>query len=668
MTRSASCVLGSTAGSHLRAALLIVFVFCSSSCGGGGGGSGSDVPPPSSLNLSRWPMHSIDDRFRGANAAVSADLNDDGLPDLVTSYAFDQRTVVNFHPGFGAALRRAWPAVVAFVPQPLTAQSGVHPEGVTVGDFDGDGNADVAVAQGHADPSRAGLEGSDPGVRLFWGPPASAAGNPDAWVDGGVIPATAARGHFLFVQPLDIDRDGALDIIAGGKVHGGNGLAAGLIWIEAPEDVERRRDLNAWLVHDIDPNQIGGSGCVIDDVDRDGNPDIVLANPDDDTPDFRRELVWYENPAPSFRPLRDPWPKQVIYANSELTPQPQVAVVDLDGDGRNDVLTQTAVDVLWFRKIDTSPVTWRLLRIRKDPVAQQAARALHVADLDDDGKLDLIGLSQPSNNVLPGDRAAAFWMSYAGDVPGADNWTTHVIKWGSGRTMATAGFGETWGQVDVADLDADGDLDLLANCAGWFEAGEVRPFSDVLAGSATVGLRWFENRLREPAFHSTQRDGLVVLEAEHATDALDGTWVERGNYTGFVGDGYLQNHEVLDSAPRAAASSRGVTYRFEIAAGSYYVWVRRWVPATWGQNLGAGRSDSAWLSLDGQAVGGVFDDVARLTDQWLWARTEVPATLAAGSHSLNLRVREAGYAVDRLLLVSDPSYVPAGSGPAATSD
>lgn len=658
-------------GTTLRAAIArygLVFLGCAASVGCGGGGGGETTPVDPVASSSAWWMHAIDDRFRGANGLAATDIDDDGMPDFVASFGFDQRYTVAFHPGFGDPLRRPWPAVVAFVPQPLTATSGIHPEDVTAADFDGDGNPDLAAAQGFAGGDRVAVEGRQPGVRLVWGPAPGAADEAAAWVDGGILPATEARGHFLFVQPRDLDRDGAVDLVAGGRVHSGNGLAAGLVWIEAPESVDQRRDLSAWQVHTIDPFQLGGSDVVFDDVDEDGDPDLVLANAGVGTPSLQEELVWYENPAPSFRALRDPWIKHVIYANSEFDAEPPVAVADLDRDGRNDVLTQTAADILWFRKLGGDPVAWRLVRIPKPAVARQPSTVLRVADLDDDGRLDLVGLTSQSGNVLPGDRAAAFWMSYAGDTPRADNWTTQVIKWGSGRTMDTPDSGETWTDLELADLDADGDLDMVATCESWLLAGSVREFTASRADAATAAVRWFENRLDQPSLTYTANAGLVAMEAEQWRDALDGTWVQRADYPGFAGAGYLQNHEVLDGTPRAGDSSRGVSYRFEVPAGAYYVWVRRWVPATWGRGLGSAQSNSLWLVLDGVLQPAPLDDEVRLADAWIWARTADPVNLAAGGHTLQMRVREAGYAVDRLLVSNDPNFVPAGTGPAVTAE
>ena len=100
-----------------------------------------------------------------------------------------------------------------------------------------------------------------------------------------------------------------------------------------------------------------------------------------------------------------------------------------------------------------------------------AGQPIRVKDIDGDGRLDLVGMLIHEEGDLPGTKAAAFWMKYKGLEPRANNWTTHVIKWGSGKTMMLAGFGfgEKWDQVNFADVDRDGDQDIVANCEEWWE-------------------------------------------------------------------------------------------------------------------------------------------------------------------------------------------------------
>lgn len=613
-------------------------------------------------------MHPIASRFRGANALGAGDVNKDGFADYVTNYEFDQRYVIAFHPGVtGKVVSEPWPTVVAWRPEPLENGNGVNPEDAALGDFDGDGNLDVVTAQGWS--SLPFWEGSEPGVRLVWGPAPADVLDESAWVDGGRIPATVDRGHLIYVVPYDVNGDGALDIVSGGRIHGGNERRGGVVWIEGPHRTEDRRDLSLWQVHDIDPDQFSAHGLVLTDVDQDGDDDIALANADFDTPEEEEKVIWYENPGTGSPAQKGPWPEHLIYQGDEFFAKPQIAVADLDGDGLNDLFTQTAEDIYYFKKTGTAPVVWQRIVIRKDPVAQWLARPIRAMDINGDDRLDLVGMLIHEEGDLPGTKAAAFWMEYEGAEPRADNWTTHVIKWGAGRTMMLGvfGFGEKWDQVNFADLDRDGDLDIVANCEEWWEDDiEFRFFWDPSVDPQSVAVVWFENRLHESPYTFSDQDGLCVMEAEHPTDLMDGTWIARTLYPGYSGGGYMQDHNALSPRGSEWTDTRGLEYAVEVAGGTYHVWLRRWVPERWGLLLGRSESNSAWMGLDGEALGSILDNEDGGYGEWTWRRAGHSIQLTPGRHILNLRIREGGYAVDRVLLSSDAEYAPSGLGPAET--
>ncbi len=615
-----------------------------------------------------WMTHAIDDRFRGANGLHGGDVDGDGRTDYLTNYEFDQRFVVTLRPP-PPLVRRRWPAVIAWQPTPLAAGAGVNPESSALADVDGDGQLDVVSAQGWS--ALPDFEGSEAGVRVVWGPAPGDVLDPGAWIDAGRIPTTIDRGHYLWVRPFDVNGDGATDLLAGGRRHAGNGAKTGPQWIEAPADPLLRRDLARWTVHDIDPDQIDGHGFVLADVDQDGDDDLVDANADFDTPESDETVHWYENPGPGSPAQRAPWTKHVIYQGAEFDPKPQVAVLDLDGDGLTDVLTQVESAVYWFRKTALAPVAFEHLVIPKDPRAQFFARPLRVADLDGDGRLDLLGMLAHRTGDIPRTKMSVFWMRYEGPGPVGAVWSTSPIRWGSEKTMAIAierGFAEKWDQVDVVDLDDDGDLDIVANCEEWWETGglfEASPFYTPGLNPSSVSVVWFENRLHDDPFLAEERAGVAAIEAEHFARLDDGSWIERNRYPGHVGDGYVQVHVARADPARAADATLGLGYQVAVTGGTYRLWVRRWVPSTWGYGLGGLRSDSAWIAANDDAFA-VLDDGGGATDGWEWVPAPAPLVLPAGTHTLRLRARENGYAIDRLLLVRDPAFVPQGDGPAET--
>lgn len=175
--------------------------------------------------------------------------------------------------------------------------------------------------------------------------------------------------------------------------------------------------------------------------------------------------------------------------------------------------------------------------------------------------------------------------------------------------------------------------------------------------------------------------GLLVLEAETydaqiAQDA-NSIWYEiadanAGDASGGVAmastdlgirydeDGYIDNEVV---SPR-------LDYDCEfVQAGIHYVWLR--------MRYSAGDADTAHVDVDGMTNGrarrmdapGSAD--TRDGGTWQWsnlsqfggdhaAEIDIPA---AGMHTVNLYTREDGIQIDKIVLTTDPNFVPAGHGP-----
>jgi hypothetical protein len=361
-----------------------------------------------------------------------------------------------------------------------------------------------------------------------------------------------------------------------------------------------------------------------------------------------------------------------MYQGSEFDPKPQIAVADLDGDGLTDVLTQVEPDIYWFRKTGVAPVAFERVVITKDPRAQFFARPIRMADLDGDGRPDLLGMLSHRTGDIPPTKASVFWMRYSGTGPAAVGWTTSPIRWGSDKTMLVAierGFAEKWDQVEILDLDDDGDLDVLANCEEWWETGgrfEASAFYTPDLDPSSVSVVWFENRLHDAPLVAVEQDGLAVVEAERFTRLDDGSWIERNRYAGHVGDGYMAVHVARNDLPRESGDTKGLSLQVDLAGGTYTVWVRRWVPSVWGYGLGGTKSDAAWIGVNDEPFA-VLDDQGGPTDAWTWVASANRVTLVPGAHTLRLRARENGYAIDRILLTTDPAYVPSGDGPGAGS-
>ena len=170
----------------------------------------------------QWERHTIDASSEGADGARLGDVNGDALVDVVTPWEEGGAVRVAFNPGI-ENVKQPWPSV--------TVGHVGSPEDAMPMDVDGDGRVDVVSA----------CEGNTRAVHVHWAPEDPLRGE---WVTE-VIPASKGLQQFMFSAALDVNGDGRMDIVSGGKNEG-----AYLGWFEAPENPQ---DLAAWTWHEMTP-------------------------------------------------------------------------------------------------------------------------------------------------------------------------------------------------------------------------------------------------------------------------------------------------------------------------------------------------------------------------------------------------------------------------------
>ncbi len=384
-----------------------------------------------------WPRHTIDDSSRGADGVRIADVNGDGRPDLVTGWEEGGVTRVYLHPG-NAEDRERWPAV--------TIGETPSVEDAVFVDLDDDGRADVVSS----------CEGRTRTMFVHWAPKQAAdLLEPTAWKTEPLV-ESRARMMWMFCVLADIDGQGGIDLVAGGK---GEGAQIG--WFESPTDPRR---LDEWRWHPISPAGWIMS-LVMADMDDDGDPDVLTS----DRKGALRGCRWLENPGPG-QVQSSPWQNHFIGGRDHEAMF--LTLADVDGDGRRDVVAATRDNgLLVFRRTAGAIAAWRGSSIPL-PADVGTGKAAAVGDLDGDGTADFVFSCE---NAGQG-RAGVVWLS-RDDSSGPDRYAARHI---SGPP------GIKFDRIELVDLDGDGDLDVLT-------CEESEPGDGRRRG---LGVVWYENRLR----------------------------------------------------------------------------------------------------------------------------------------------------------------------------
>ena len=226
----------------------------------------------------------------------------------------------------------------------------------------------------------------------------------------------------------------------------GNGKLEGLIpgsQITTLYTIGKKEDGSTGLIRTLisDKPMAYGGGC--GDVNGDGRPDILRPN------------AWFEAPEDILTGQWIEHPLSIGGKDGKVDHTPQILVLDVNKDGRNDLITSSAhgYGIFWYEQLEGKD-QWKQHTI--DDTWTQA-HALCLADIDGDGEVELIAGKRfrAHNGGDPEEDKpqCLYYYKHAVDADGKVAWTRHTISYdeGVGSSMT----------IFAVDIDGDGDLDLV---------------------------------------------------------------------------------------------------------------------------------------------------------------------------------------------------------------
>jgi hypothetical protein len=263
--------------------------------------------------------------------------------------------------------------------------------------------------------------------------------------------------------------------------------------------------------------------------------------------EFARTARWYKEHAPKAFPPPDPWPpegehvpkfRKHVYSPT-MPPNPAVSnvqFVDLDGDARLElIVTEMRYGMVMKIRPYTASTEVETLAVLNNPAHSS------VADLDGDGVKDL--LVADLGDFWPGDhtKGAAVWLR------GRADGTFVPLEIGGLPRVA---------DVEAADMDGDGKLDLVVAAFGWRKVGHTMVLYNQTTDYTRPSFRTQVIDGRAGALHTIPSDldgdrrmDLIVLVAQQHERVL--AFYNNGPGAGFA----IEN---LYAAPHPNWGSSGI--------------------------------------------------------------------------------------------------------------
>jgi hypothetical protein len=229
---------------------------------------------------------------------------------------------------------------------------------------------------------------------------------------------------------IDIDGDGRLDILCGDKAK------KQIIWLQAP----LKKGGTTWKRFALSQEKVAGTeifshGIGFGDINKDGIKDVIV-----------RE-GWFEG---TKNLNAGNW---VFHAANLGEPCSHMQILDVNGDGKNDVVSASAHALgIWFHEqIEEQGKINFITHTMSKTTAQTHASIM--ADLNGDGKNEYITGKRflAHHGRDPGDADAAYLLYFDFSPKETPQWKEHIIDNDSGAGL----------NIAVKDMNKDKKLDII---------------------------------------------------------------------------------------------------------------------------------------------------------------------------------------------------------------
>jgi hypothetical protein len=430
-----------------------------------------------------WAEHTVDVEFAGAVSAHAADLDGDDDIDVIGA-ALTDRDVIWWENTDSVG--------TSWTKHPINVEFwGAN--SVYAADVDGDDDMDVLGA-GEVNCDVTWWENVD-GLGATW--------------EEHIVDEEFTGANSVFAADVDGDTD--IDVLAAARV------ADDITWWENVDGTGE-----SWTEHIVADDFEDAYDVKAADVDGDNDVDIIGAG------HYEDDVTWWENVDGSGTT----WEAHMIDNGFEYASS--VYAVDVDGDADIDVLSAAGSDddITWWENLDGVGGSWAKRTVDGD---FGGANSVYAADVDGDGKLDVIGAAELDEKI-------AWWdvtkIAAAGELISSIN--------------DTEGSSE-WGQIDwTADTPENTTVKFRIRASNaWGVMGEwstditVHPFG--LGEFLEDGLKYVQYKAiletADPGTTPTLEDvtidwgytgiALTSFSAESAADGIDVSWECTDNVTGF---------------------------------------------------------------------------------------------------------------------------------------